>query len=210
MNIRQYSLSSMSALLIVSFGCNQPKPPEIVQLEYIIERDFADIPTAQKLIPFDLSYIKEFEEYPMEPKKIVDTTTLFNLPPPPAPDLRYMDRRCLISGHHLFLDLKRQRLIDKEAYDNIITFAKEVEGETARAAVDRAVPYTYSQVYKRFLFEEFQVFAYPIMTDDYLIIYRNRYYITKGMAGVGGGMFFVYKKVDGEWLRVFFLTRWTT
>ena len=46
----------MSALLIVSFGCNQPKPPEIVQLEYIIERDFADIPTAQKLIPFDLSY----------------------------------------------------------------------------------------------------------------------------------------------------------
>ena len=199
----------MSALLIVSFGCNQPKPPEIVQLEYIIERDFADIPTAQKLIPFDLSYIKEFEEYPMEPKKIVDTTTLFNLPPPPAPDLKYMDRRCLISGHHLFLDLKRQRLIDKEAYDNIITFAKEVEGETARAAVDRAVPYSYRSVVKSSLFEEFQVFSYPIMTEDYLMIYRNGYYFHRGLSGPGGGMFFIYKKVEGEWVRIHLVGTWT-
>ena len=115
----------------------------------------------------------------------------------------------MISGHHLFLDLKRQRLIDKEAYDNIITFAKEVEGETARAAVDRAVPYSYRSVVKSSLFEEFQVFSYPIMTEDYLMIYRNGYYFHRGLSGPGGGMFFIYKKVEGEWVRIHLVGTWT-
>lgn len=197
-NIYRGSYIVILTAVVLFFSCSQTKSPEIEQLELIIERDFPDIPTTHQLIPFDLSYIKRFEEYSIKSdKEIIDSISNLKLPmnlePPPLPDPTYWHRRCRLRGD-VFLQLKRARLIDKEQYDNVIKVATEVEGKTSRIEVERGVPYSYRSVVKSSLFEEFQVFAYPIMTEDYLMIYRNGYYFHRGLSGPGGGMFFIYKK----------------
>ena len=65
--------------VVLFFSCSQTKSPEIEQLELIIERDFPDIPTTHQLIPFDLSYIKRFEEYSIKSdKEIIDSISILS------------------------------------------------------------------------------------------------------------------------------------
>ena len=68
-NIYRGSYIVILTAVVLFFSCSQTKSPEIEQLELIIERDFPDIPTTHQLIPFDLSYIKRFEEYSMKSDK---------------------------------------------------------------------------------------------------------------------------------------------
>ncbi len=207
MNYSSIFLSTMSLLLVVSFGCNQPKPPEIVQLEYIIERDFAEIPTAYKLIPFDIKNIKEFEDYPMSFESASTDNKIVSLDPPPyakAPppfNTIYLDRKCALRNS-LFHFLIRDIGVDKEAYDAIIQAARSSQEQTARIAIERAVPHNYDCVVKKELFDQFQVFAYPMMTESYLITYRNFYRIDP-IGGGSLGTYYVYKNVDGLWEEIF-------
>jgi hypothetical protein len=90
----------------------------------------------------------------------------------------------------------------------MISVATDAEGKRARIEIKKAVPYSIKSVRKRVLFEEFQVFAYPIMIEDHLIIYRNGYHIHKDLPGIGGGMFFIYEKVDKEWVKILLLNTW--
>ena len=59
--------------------------------------------------------------------------------------------------------------------------------------------------------DAFQEFAYPILSQNLIILYRNEYHGINGNLGVeGNGTFYIYSKNNEEWKLITKITKWIT
>lgn len=188
---------------ILICSCNTAGYTEdLSELQRIIERDFRDIPTTAFLIPIRITEEYQFEDFPINynressvGSKVLETPK--NLAPPPPPDSNENHKLCK-KGHSPFHQLILNKKISKEDFDQLISTAIRVKNRKARIKTKSTIPFEYDELKSNKLYVPFQTFAYPIVTRSHMIIYKNTYH-----TGGGNGMFYVYEKIDGCWVKVF-------
>jgi hypothetical protein len=200
----------ITAIIILLTSCSQVDRQELQVLQRIIDRDFKDCPTYHKLIPIKVQQIKDYNQYKKENNKISnDTLGIPKAPPPPDPNPRIN----VPVGYLPFSNLIQNFQISEIEYDNIIKECKLIEGRSAEIEINQIVKENFIKIMTAKSIDKYQEFGYPILIDDKLIIYRNIYdgiKFSDTLGLIGNGTYFIYSKIDGEWVLINKITKWIT
>lgn len=200
----------LSTLTILCFASCKPKTSaEIIALNSIIERDFSGTPTSNILLPLRVEQLLTYNEYFENSKEPIDQS-LRGPEPPPEPGLQ--DSICILS-QHIFDHLLKNNFIEKKAYEKLTDAAIKSNALFQEISNSQVIPLSYKEAIAQKELDKFQVFAYPVMTEDFLIIYINRYSGIKDMKtfGLQGfGQYYIYEKKNGTWQLLTRIDGWIT
>lgn len=200
---------SLVILILLFTSCSPLVNEEVKVLHEIIERDFANCLTHNKLIPIKLERLKDFNFYKEELYKNSDKRLPSLIP---APTNSNPSQNVSIGRIPLSF-LIRDDLISKNQYNNLIAACKLKEGLVTKMETNQTTAKTYLDAISSKSVDQYQEFGYPILADDILIIYRNIYegLLHDQESGLtGNGTFYVYSKLDGEWVLINKITKWIT
>lgn len=204
--------------ILLTIGCDYQKPNEILIIESIIKRHFNNVPTSNFLIPIGRENFL-FENFPIDYKRNNSIESNDNQsfpdieiypsrvaePPPPS-----NNKKCPSFGL-IFHQLVLNNLIDQNEFNDIVAEIDIKHSRTFKLRNEKYESKSLLEVLADKELKHYQSFAYPILTDEYLILHRNYYAgIGQKLGGGGAGMFFVYKKKSNNWELVYKSNTWIT
>ena len=198
------------AILILSLvSCTPIEQQEIKVLKEIIERDFNECQTHNKLIPIDNKYIKDFNFYSVKQQnQISNSKPEFS---EPAPKLN--PRVNVSIGYLPFFNLIKNSQISKIQFDKLVKESNLKKGLKTTITTNSTTKKNFKEIMSAKSLDNYQEFGYPILTDSTLIVYRNIYQGIKDSGELrftGNGTYYIYSRVNQKLVLIEKITKWTT
>lgn len=193
--------------LLTLVQCTLSKPVEISELEYIINRDFPDVAT---VIELKSIYFQDKLSYNSFDDKTLrkDNTLIPEIPVSQHPTISEV-----VLGRAFFTPLILNQQITEKEFAQIKQKVASISHQKIEKRNGIESPNSTSSIDNKFKLNEYQEFAYPIMTDNLLIIYRDVYSGLKhpnSLGSTGNGTYFIYRKTDKEWKLINKIVKWIT
>ena len=200
----------LAILLFILISCSPIKEKhELKVLKEIIERDFNESQTHNKLIPIDIQHIENYTFYSIDQQKQIT-----NSKPKFAELAPKQNRREYVSiGFIPFYRLIRNSQISQIQFDKLVTESNLKKGITTEITTNSTTKKNFNEIMSSKSIDNYQEFGYPILTDSTLIVYRNIYQGIKNSGDLGltgNGTYFIYSKLNQKWVLIDKITKWIT
>jgi len=193
-------------LVLVICSCANSVPSELAELKLIIRKDFSKDLIIKELIPLSLGIKHSFRSYTAE------TERTFREKPLPPPQVIFPIEKLEI-GRNLIRQLINSNQIDSTTYVNLLAKIDNQYGnKQEQPTLDCLTCKSLSNVLSNEGVDSYRRFAQPIMIENILIVYTERYSNIHSAKELGliSGTYLIYRKEDSGWILINRIVKWIT